>query len=116
MKLIYLITGIIFLISLLINFKLKRNSKIKSGNVFFCLSLFILIGYILEIVIYLLSNTIGSSNIIIDIYINLYYIFTISWYLILNTYIFIITNTKNTKLLYNRMYHTYNIIDNNYII
>ena len=28
MKLIYLITGIIFLISLLINFKLKRNSKI----------------------------------------------------------------------------------------
>lgn len=100
MKLIYLITGIIFLISLLINFKLKRNSKIKSGNVFFCLSLFILIGYILEIVIYLLSNTIGSSNIIIDIYKNLYYIFTISWYLILNTYIFIITNTKNTKLLY----------------
>ena len=44
MKLIYLITGIIFLISLLINFKLKRNSKIKSGNVFFCLSLFILVA------------------------------------------------------------------------
>ena len=100
MNLIYLITGIIFLISLLINFKIKRNSKIKSGNVFFCLSLLILIGYILEIVIYLLSKVIGSSNIIIDIYINLYYIFTISWYLILNTYIFIITNTKNTKLLY----------------
>ena len=54
MNLIYLITGIIFLISLLINFKLKRNSKIKSGNVFFCLSLFILFVYILEIVIYLL--------------------------------------------------------------
>lgn len=98
MKLVYLITGIIFLLSLLINFKLRRNNKLKSGNVFLCLSLFVLIGYILEVVILLLTDHIRANPVIIDIYINLYYIFILSWYLILNTYVYTITNIKNNKL------------------
>lgn len=98
MKLVYLITGIIFLLSLLINFKLKRNNKLKSGNVFLCLSLFVLIGYILEVVILLLTDHIRANPVIIDIYINLYYIFILSWYLILNAYVYTITNIKNNKL------------------
>ena len=98
MKLVYLITGIIFLLSLLINFKLKRNNKLKSGNVFLCLSLFVLIGYILEVVILLLTDHIRANPVIIDIYINLYYIFILSWYLILNAYVYTITKIKNNKL------------------
>lgn len=100
MKLIYLITGIVFLLSLLINYKLKRNNKSKSGNVFLCLSLFILIGYILEIVILSLTDFIKANPVIIDIYINLYYIFILSWYLILNAYVYTITDIKNNKLFY----------------
>lgn len=100
MKLIYLITGMIFLLSLLFNYKIKRNYNLKSNNMFLCLSLFVLIGYILEIVIYLLTNNIKADNLIIDIYRNLYYIFTLLWFFILNSYIFTITNIKNNKLLY----------------
>lgn len=100
MKLIYLITGIVFLLSLLINFKLKRNNKSKSGNVFLCLSLFVLIGYILEIVILSLTDFIKTNSVIIDIYKNLYYIFMLSWYLILNAYVYTITDIKNNKLFY----------------
>ena len=100
MKLIYLITGIVFLLSLLINYKLKRNNKSKSGNVFLCLSLFVLIGYILEIVILSLTDFIKANPVIIDIYINLYYIFILSWYLILNAYVYTITDIKNNKLFY----------------
>lgn len=100
MKVIYLITGIVFLLSLLINYKLKRNNKSKSGNVFLCLSLFVLIGYILEIVILSLTDFIKANPVIIDIYINLYYIFILSWYLILNAYVYTITDIKNNKLFY----------------
>ncbi len=100
MKLIYLTTGIVFLLSLLINFKLKRNNKLKSGNTFLCLSLFVLIGYILEIVILLLTDYIKTNSVIIGIYTNLYYIFILSWYLILNSYVYTITNIKNNKLFY----------------
>ena len=100
MKLVYLTTGIIFLLSLLINFKLKRNNKSKSGNTFLCLSLSVLIGYILEIVILLLTDFIKTNSVIIDIYINLYYIFMLSWYLILNSYVYTITDIKNSKLFY----------------
>ena len=70
MNTIYIITGIMFTLLLILVFKIKKKNNLLSNNTFFILSLSLLIGFILELIINKTISTLDykSTYIIGDLY------------------------------------------------
>ena len=90
MNTIYIITGIMFTLLLILVFKIKKQNNLLSNSTYFILTLSLLVGYILELVMYFLSTT-AINNIILEIYTKLYLIFIICWSSIFSVYIFLLS-------------------------
>lgn len=104
MNTIYIITGIMFTLLLILVFKIKKQNNLLSNNTYFILTLSLLVGYILELVMYFLSTT-AINNIILEIYTKLYLIFIICWSSIFSVYTFLLSKkddeyNKKIMILY----------------
>ena len=104
MNTIYIITGIMFTLLLILVFKIKKQNNLLSNSTYFILTLSLLVGYILELVMYFLSTT-AINNIILEIYTKLYLIFIICWSSIFSVYIFLLSKkddeyNKKIMILY----------------
>lgn len=104
MNTIYIITGIMFTLLLILVFKIKKQNNLLSNSTYFILTLSLLVGYILEIVMYFLSTT-AINNIILEIYTKLYLIFIICWSSIFSVYTFLLSKkddeyNKKIMILY----------------
>ena len=95
MKTIYIITGIMFTLLLILVFKIKKQNNLLSNNTFFILTLSLLIGYILELSINFLS-TVSLKPIVLETYTKLYLIFIICWFSIFSVYTFLISKKDDT--------------------
>lgn len=104
MNTIYIVTGIMFTLLLILVFKIKKQNNLLSNSTYFILTLSLLVGYILELIIYYL-NSISINNIILEIYTKLYLIFIICWSSIFSVYIFLLSKkddeyNKRIMILY----------------
>lgn len=104
MNTIYIITGIMFTLLLILVFKIKKQNNLLSNSTYFILTLSLLVGYILELVMYFLSTT-AINNIILEIYTKLYLIFIICWASIFSVYTFLLSKkddeyNKKIMILY----------------
>lgn len=95
MNTIYIITGIMFTLLLILVFKIKKQNNLLSNNTFFILSLSLLIGFILELIINFLS-TLTLKPIILEVYTKLYLIFIVCWFSIFSVYTFLISKKDDT--------------------
>lgn len=95
MNTIYIITGIMFTLLLILVFKIKKQNNLLSNNTFFILSLSLLIGFILELIINFLS-TLALKPIILEAYTKLYLIFIVCWFSIFSVYTFLISKKDDT--------------------
>ena len=95
MNTIYIITGIMFTLLLILVFKIKKQNNLLSNNTFFILSLSLLIGFILELTINFLS-TLTLKPIILEVYTKLYLIFIVCWFSIFSVYTFLISKKDDT--------------------
>ena len=104
MNTIYIVTGIMFTLLLIFVFKIKKQNNLLSNSTYFILTLTLIVGYILELIIYYL-NSISINNIILEIYTKLYLIFIICWSSIFSVYIFLLSKkddeyNKRIMILY----------------
>ena len=104
MNTIYIVTGIMFTLLLILVFKIKKQNNLLSNSTYFILTLTLIVGYILELIIYYL-NSISINNIILEIYTKLYLIFIICWSSIFSVYIFLLSKkddeyNKRIMILY----------------
>lgn len=104
MNTIYIVTGIMFTLLLILVFKIKKQNNLLSNSTYFILTLSLLVGYILELVMYFLSTT-AINNIILEIYTKLYLIFIICWSSIFSVYTFLLSKkddeyNKKIMILY----------------
>ena len=95
MNTIYIITGMMFTLLLILVFKIKKQNNLLSNNTFFILSLSLLIGFILELIINFLS-TLALKPIILEAYTKLYLIFIVCWFSIFSVYTFFISKKDDT--------------------
>lgn len=104
MNTIYIITGIMFTLLLILVFKIKKQNNLLSNSTYFILTLTLIVGYILELIIYYL-NSISINNIMLEIYTKLYLIFIICWSSIFSVYTFLLSKkddeyNKKIMILY----------------
>ena len=95
MNTIYIFTGIMFTLLLILVFKVKKRNNLLSNNTFFILSLSLLIGFILELIINFLSTT-ALNQVILEIYTKLYLIFIVCWFSIFSVYTFLISKKDDS--------------------
>lgn len=95
MNTIYIITGIMFTLLLILVFKIKKKNNLLSNNTFFILSLSLLIGFILELIINFLS-TLTLKPVMLEVYTKLYLIFIVCWFSIFSVYTFLISKKDDT--------------------
>ena len=95
MNTIYIITGIMFTLLLILVFKIKKINNLLSNNTFFILSLSLLIGFILELIINFLS-TLTLKPVMLEVYTKLYLIFIVCWFSIFSVYTFLISKKDDT--------------------
>ena len=95
MNTIYIITGIMFTLLLILVFKIKKKNNLLSNNTFFILSLSLLIGFILELIINFLS-TLTLKPVMLEVYTKLYLIFIVCWFSIFRVYTFLISKKDDT--------------------
>lgn len=95
MNTIYILTGIMFTLLLILVFKVKKRNNLLSNNTFFILSLSLLIGFILELIINFLSTT-ALNQVILEIYTKLYLIFIVCWFSIFSVYTFLISKIDDS--------------------
>ena len=95
MNTIYIVTGIMFTLLLILVFKIKKQNNLLSNNTFFILSLSLLIGFILELIINFLS-TLTLKPVILEVYTKLYLIFIICWFSTFSVYTFLISKKDDT--------------------
>lgn len=113
MNTIYIITGIMFTLLLILVFKIKKQNNLLSNSTYFILTLTLIVGYILELIIYYL-NSISINNIMLEIYTKLYLIFIICWSSIFSVYIFLLSKkddeyNKKIMILYGLLTFTSSI-------
>ena len=113
MNTIYIVTGIMFTLLLILVFKIKKQNNLLSNSTYFILTLTLIVGYILELIIYYL-NSISINNIMLEIYTKLYLIFIICWSSIFSVYIFLLSKkddeyNKKIMILYGLLTFTSSI-------
>ena len=95
-NLVFLFTGLIFIVLLLVIFLSKQRIKSKENKVFLILSILNLIGFIIEISLQIFVRKCGINYFIIDPLSKLYIIYIFVWFSIFSIYTFLISNSDGT--------------------
>lgn len=95
-NLVFLFTGLIFIILLLVIFLSKRRIKSKENKIFLILSIINLIGYIIEIFLQIFVRKYGISYCLVTPLAKLYIIYIFIWFTIFSIYTFLISNSEGT--------------------
>ena len=103
-NLIFLFTGLIFIILLLIIFFSKETIATKENYFFKILIIVNAIEYLCEIPLQLIVRNFGVDNLIVDIFSKLYLISIFSWFSIFSIYSFMICLNKKDSKRYEKNY------------
>lgn len=95
-NLVFLFTGLIFIVLLLVIFLSKQRIKSKENKVFLILSILNLIGFIIEISLQIFVRKCGINYFIIDPLSKLYIMYIFVWFSIFSIYTFLISNSDGT--------------------
>ena len=104
-NLVFLFTGMFFIVLLLLVFKSKKRIKSKENSMFYVLSCANLIGFIIEILLQLFVINIGSDSVLAIMFAKLYLIFISTWFSIFSIYTFLLTLKKEDEDRYNKKYN-----------
>ena len=100
-NLVFLFTGLIFIILLLVIFLSKPKIKTKENKMFLILSTLNFIGYVIEIVMQIFVRN-GENDFIVGIELSkLYIIYIFLWFSIFSIYTFLISNSSGKISDYN---------------
>lgn len=93
-NLVFLFTGIIFIILLLVIFLSKPKLKTKENRMFLILSILNLIGYIIEIALQILVRQVGNGLVFGIELSKVYIMYIFVWFSIFSIYTFLISNSS----------------------
>ena len=101
-NLIFLITGLIFIILLMIIFFRKDVLKTRENQIFKYLIVFNLLEYVSEIILQIFVRTIGIDALIVDIFSRIYLIVIFEWFAVFSIYTFVICLNSDVKERYEK--------------
>lgn len=93
-NLVFLFTGLIFIILLLVIFLSKPKIKTRENKMFLILSIINLIGYIIEITLQIYVRKCGIEYFTVTPLSKLYLIYIFAWFSIFSIYTFLISNSS----------------------
>lgn len=93
-NLVFLFTGLIFIILLLVIFLSKPKIKTKENKMFLILSVLNLIGYIIEIALQIFVRKCGIEYFAVTLLSKLYIMYIFVWFSIFSIYTFLISNSS----------------------
>lgn len=93
-NLVFLFTGLIFIILLLVIFLSRPKIKTKENKMFLILSVLNLIGYIIEIALQIFVRKVGNDSIFGIELSKLYIMYIFVWFSIFSIYTFLISNSS----------------------
>lgn len=93
-NLVFLFTGLIFIILLLVIFLSKPKIKTKENKMFLVLSVLNLIGYIIEIALQIFVRKVGNDSIFGIELSKIYIMYIFTWFSIFSIYTFLISNSS----------------------
>lgn len=93
-NLVFLFTGLIFIILLLVIFLSKPKIKTKENKMFLILSVLNLIGYIIEIALQIFVRKVGNDSIFGIELSKIYIMYIFVWFSIFSIYTFLISNSS----------------------
>lgn len=93
-NLVFLFTGLIFIILLLVIFLSRPKIKTKENKMFLILSVLNLIGYIIEIVLQIFVRKVGNDSIFGIELSKIYIMYIFTWFSIFSIYTFLISNSS----------------------
>lgn len=93
-NLVFLFTGLIFIILLLVIFLSKPKIKTKENKMFLALSVLNLIGYIIEIALQIFVRKVGNDSIFGIELSKIYIMYIFTWFSIFSIYTFLISNSS----------------------
>ncbi len=93
-NLVFLFTGLIFIILLLVIFLSKPKIKTKENKMFLVLSVLNLIGYIIEIALQIFVRKVGNDSIFGIELSKIYIMYIFVWFSIFSIYTFLISNSS----------------------
>ena len=96
-NMIYLITGTIFIVLLIVIFFSKEVISSRENRTFKYMLIISLIGYLIEIPLQIIVRTIDINHILVDILCRLYLISITTWYSLFTMYVFIICFNKDSQ-------------------
>lgn len=101
-NLVFLFTGLIFIVLLIVIFLSKQRIKTKENKVFLILSIINLLGYVIEIMLQFFVRLHGIEYNMVDVFAKLYLIYIFAWFSIFSVYTFL--SFKNDKYYKNIKY------------
>lgn len=110
-NLVFLFTGLFFILLLLCIFLPKEVVDSKENKTFKLIAIFNLIGYISEISLQLSIRYIGENSILSIVLAKIYLVVIFVWFCIFSIYTFIIGLDKENKIKYEKQYKTQKIIN-----
>lgn len=93
-NLVFLFTGLIFIILLLVIFLSRPKIKTKENKMFLILSVLNLIGYIIEIALQIFVRKVGNDSIFGIVLSKIYIMYIFVWFSIFSIYTFLISNSS----------------------
>ena len=96
-NIIYLVTGTIFIVLLIVIFFSKDVIDSKENNLFKLILIISLIGYVIEIPLQIIVRNVGVDHIFVDILCKFYLISIASWYSLFTMYVFVIGFHKENQ-------------------
>lgn len=93
-NLVFLFTGLIFIILLLVIFLSRPKIKTKENKMFLILSVLNLIGYIIEIALQIFVRKVGNDSIFGIELSKIYIMYIFTWFSIFSIYTFLISNSS----------------------
>ena len=92
-NLVFLFTGLLFIILLLIIFLTKWRVKSRENKIFLVLSFLNLLGFVIEIILQIFVRKCGIDHFVITPLSKLYVIYIFVWFSIFSIYTFLISNS-----------------------
>ena len=110
-NLVFLFTGMLFILLLLCIFLSKEVVENKENKTFKLIAIFNLIGYISEISLQLSIRSLGADNIVAIVLAKVYLVIIFVWFSIFSIYTFIIGLNKDNEEKYNKQFNIQKIIN-----
>jgi CheY-like chemotaxis protein/signal transduction histidine kinase len=97
-NMVFLFTGLIFIITLVLTFASKQRIKSKENRMFRILSIVNIVGFIIEISMQLMIRKLGVDYLLVIPIAKLYIIFIFVWFTIFSIYTFLISFNEEEDL------------------